>query len=91
MFIDGHPTEARFVLDAIVEKKHPYRAYERVVGFRALAKPPRTLYSDQGRREIGGEHGLRMPVLQFLEDRSDREMARFMRENVAAAGSAGSA
>ena len=79
-----YQTEAMFVLDAIVDKKHPYRAYDRVVDFRALAKPLRARYSDQGRREIGAERGLRMPILQFAEDRSDREMERFMRDDMAA-------
>ena len=84
MFVIRHRTEALFVLDAIVDMKHPYRAYERAVDFHALAKPRRALHSDLGRQEIGAERGLRMLVLQFVEDRSDREMERFMRENVAA-------
>ena len=77
-------TEAMFVLDAIVEKKHPYLAYDRVVDFHALAKPLHARHSDQGRREIGAERGLRMLILQFVEDRSDREMERFMRDDMAA-------
>ena len=77
-------TEAMFVLDAIVDKKHPYRAYDRVVDFHALAKPLHARHSDQGRREIGAERGLRMLILQFAEDCSDREMERFMRDNMAA-------
>ena len=48
-----YQTEAMFVLDAIVDKKHPYRAYDRVVDLHALAKPLHARYSDQGRREIG--------------------------------------
>ena len=56
-----YQTEAMFVLDAIVEKKHPYRDYDRVVDFHALAKPLHALCSDQGRREIGAERALRMP------------------------------
>ena len=59
-------------------------AYDRVVNFHALAKPLHARYSDQGRREIGTERGLRMLILQFVEDRSDREMERFMRDNMAA-------
>ena len=79
-----YQTEAMFVLDAIVEKKHPYRAYDRVVDFHAPAKPLHARRSDQGRREIGAERGLRMLILQFVEDPSDREMERFMRDNMAA-------
>ena len=76
--------EAMIVLDDIVDKKHPYRAYDRLVDFHALAKPMHARHSDLGRREIGAERGLRMLILQFVEDRSDREMERFIRENVAA-------
>ena len=79
-----YQTEAMFVLDGIVDKKHPYRAYDRVVNFHALAKPLHARYSDQGRKEIGAERGLRILILQFVEDRSDREMERFMRDNMAA-------
>ena len=42
------------------------------------------LYCDRGRPELGAERAFRMLVLQFLEDISDREMERFMRENLAA-------
>ena len=76
--------EAMFVLDAIVEKKHPYCAYDCVVDFHALANPLHARHSDQGGREIGAERGLRMLILQFVEDRSDREMKLFMRDNMAA-------
>ena len=79
-----YQTEALIVLDDIVEKKHAYRACDRLVDFHALAKPMHARYSDLGRREIGAERGLRMLILQFVEDRSDREMERFIRENVAA-------
>ena len=76
--------EALIVLDDIVEKNHPYRDYDRMVDFRILAKPMHARYSDLGRREIGAERGLRMLILQFVEDLSDREMERFIRENMAA-------
>ena len=79
-----YQTEAMIVLDGIVEKKHPCRACDRIVDFRILAKPIHARYSDLGRREIGAERGLRMLILQFVEDRSDREMERFIRDNMAA-------
>ena len=56
-----YQTEAMIVLDDIVDKKHPYRAYDRMVDFRILAKPMHARRSDRGRREIGAERGLRMP------------------------------
>ena len=75
-------TEAMIVLDDIVDKKHPYRACDRMVDFRILARPMHARRSGQGRREIGAERGLRMQVLRFVEDRSDREMERFMKDNM---------
>ena len=77
-------TEALIVLDDLVPKDHPFRDRERVIDIRALAKPLDALYSDLGRRETGAERGLRMLVLQFMLDLSDREMERFMHDNAAA-------
>ena len=77
-------TEALITLEDLVSKDHPYRAYERVIDIRALAKPLDALYSDLGRRETGAERGLRMLVLQFMLDLSDRQMERFMNDNTAA-------
>lgn len=37
----------------------------------------------KGRKEKGVEFGLRALVLQFLEDLSDREMERYLKENIA--------
>lgn len=71
-------------LDGLLSADHPYRKFETVVDFGALSKPLRALYSDRGRPELGAERAFRMLVLQFLEDISDREMERFMRENLAA-------
>jgi IS5 family transposase len=71
-------------LDGLVSVAHPYRKFEAIVDFCALAKPLTALYSDRGRPELGAERAFRMLVLQFLEDISDREMERFMRENLAA-------
>jgi transposase len=71
-------------LDDLVRMDHPYRRFETVVDFDVLAAPLKSLYADQGRPEIGAERAFRILVLQFLEDPSDREMERFMRENLAA-------
>ncbi len=70
-------------LDGLVLADHPYRKFEAVVDLCALAKPLAALYSDRGRPELGAGRAFRMLVLQFLEDISDREMERFMRENLA--------
>lgn len=76
--------EMFMTLDGLVLPDHPYRRFEDVVDFRALSAPLRALYSDRGRPELGAERAFRMLVLQFLEDLSDREMERFIRENLAA-------
>ncbi len=71
-------------LDGLVAQAHPYRKFESLVDFTDLARPLQSLYSDRGRPELGAERALRMLVLPFPEDLSDREMERFMRENPAA-------
>jgi IS5 family transposase len=55
-----------------------------LVDWSQLAKPLRGLYSSVGRRGYPVEQGLKCLFLQFLEDRSDRQMERFLRENLAA-------
>lgn len=76
--------ETMVVLDDLVDEKHPFRAYDRVVDFAALARPLEALLSDQARREIGAERGLRMLFLQFLEDLSDCQMEWFVRDRSSA-------
>jgi len=71
-------------LDGLVPSDHPYRKFETIVDLCALCKPLQSLYSDRGRPALGAERAFRMLVLQFLEDVSDREMERFMAENLAA-------
>ena len=71
-------------LDRVVCLDHPYRKFETVVDLGALAKPLWALYCDRGCSELGAERAFWMLVLQFLEDISDCEMERFMRENLAA-------
>lgn len=82
--MDRSQVEMFTTLDGLVVMDHPYRRFESVVDFEVLAAPLKSLYSDQGRPELGAERAFRMLVLQFLEDLSDREMERFMRENLAA-------
>jgi transposase len=82
--MDRSQVEMFTTLDDLVRMDHPYRRFETVVDFDVLSAPLKSLYSDQGRPELGAERAFRMLVLQFLEDLSDREMERFMRENLAA-------
>ena len=71
-------------LDGLISNDHPYRKFETIIDLDTLSQPLCALYSDLGRPELGAERAFRMLVLQFLEDVSDREMERFMRENLAA-------
>ena len=71
-------------LDDLVCKKHPYRHFDSLFNFSELSRPIASLYSSQGRRELGAERAFRMLIIQFLEDLSDREMERYMLENNAA-------
>lgn len=71
-------------LDGLVSRDHPYRRFETLIDLPTLARPLHALYSARGRRELGAERALRLLILQFVEDLSDREMERFVRENLAA-------
>ena len=71
-------------LDSLVYLDHSDRKFETVVDLGALAKPVSALYCDRCRPELGAERSFLMLVLQFVEDISDREMERFIRENLAA-------
>lgn len=71
-------------LEELVARDHPYRQFEKVMDFDELARPLEALYSDKGRPELGAVRAFRILILQFTEDLSDREMERFLRENLAA-------
>ena len=68
-------------LDDLVSEDHPYRKLDKLLSFDELSRAYQHLYSSRGRKEKGVAFGLRCLVLQFIEDISDREMERFLREN----------
>lgn len=70
-------------LDELIPVDHPYRKLDQLLSFSEISKPYYSLYSMNGRKEKGVEFGLRALVLQFIEDLSDREMERFLQENIA--------
>lgn len=72
-----------FALDELIPVDHPYRKLDQLLSFSEISKPYYSLYSMNGRKEKGVEFGLRALVLQFIEDLSDREMERFLQENLA--------
>lgn len=71
------------LVEELVRADHPYRRMVQVIDFTELTRPLRKLYSELGRGGYPIEQGFRCLLLQFLEDLSDRELARFLQENVA--------
>ena len=71
------------LVEELVRVDHPYRRMVKVIGFTELTRPLRKLYSELGRGGYPIEQGFRCLLLQFLEDLSDRELSRFLQENVA--------
>ena len=71
-------------VEELVSADHRYRKLFAIVDWVELAKPLRNLYSSVGRRGYAVEQGLKCLFLQFLEDRSDRQMEVLLQENIAA-------
>ena len=71
-------------LDSLVDSSHPYRKLDNLLCFETLSKPFSNIYDTRGPKGRGVEFGLRALVLQFMEDLSDREMERYLSENLAA-------
>jgi IS5 family transposase len=68
----------------LVRKDHPYRKLLTIINFSEFCKPLRALYrEDFGRPGYHIESGFAALVLQWMEDLSDRELERFLQENVA--------
>ena len=70
-------------LDTLVPLEHPYRKLDQLLPFTELSLAYQGLYSLKGRKEKGLEFGLRALIIQFMEDLSDREMERYLQENLA--------
>lgn len=78
-----HQSQLFLTLDSLVDENHPYRKLDKLVCFSTLAKPFSHIYGTRGPKGRGVEFGLRALVLQFIEDLSDREMERYLSENLA--------
>ena len=76
-----HQSQLFLTLDSLVGSDHPYRKLDDLLCFRTLSKPFSKIYGTRGPKGRGAEFGLRALVLQFIEDLSDREMERYLREN----------
>ena len=64
-------------VEELVSAEQRYRKLLKLVDWVELARPLRVLYSDLGRRGYPVETAVKCLFLQFLEDRSDREMERY--------------
>jgi IS5 family transposase len=67
-------------LDMLVPKDHVYRKLLDLIDFKKILYLLKTNDKDLG---YGIEKSFKMILLQYMEDLSDREMERFMQENVA--------
>ena len=74
-----------FSIDELVPGNHPYRQFVRLIDFEELVKPLNDLEnSDVGRHGYGILFGFKALLLQFMEDLSDRQLERYLAENLAA-------
>lgn len=71
-------------LDDLVQRSHPYRKLLEIVDFSELCKDLHELRNQYlGRTGYNLESGFAALVLQWMENLSDRELERFLRENLA--------
>lgn len=71
-------------MDDLVKQGHPYRRLLSIVPFDELCRPLEGLYSRRGRGGYAASTMFKALLLQWLEDLSDRELERYLEENVAA-------
>jgi transposase, IS5 family len=73
-------------LNDLVKRDHPYRKLLSIIDFVGLTKNISHIKNNQvaGRAGYNVDACLKMLVLQFMEDLSDRELERFIAENTAA-------
>ena len=71
-------------VDTLVRNDHPYRRLLKMISFEVLCTPLRAKYSRLGRLGYPVESMFRALLLQWMEDLSDRELERYLEENVAA-------
>lgn len=69
-------------IENLVEKKHPYRLIKNLVKFESVR-----VVLEGCIKEINSKYtivqGFKMLLLQYMEDLSDRELERFLKENIA--------
>lgn len=70
------------IYDALIPPKHFLRRLATIVDWQALAAGLDDCYADDGRPSWPPEQMLKITILQFLHDRSDREIAEDLRLNI---------
>ena len=70
-------------VDELVRSDHPYRYLLSLIDFEVLCAPLHSKYSSVGRKGYPIESMFKALLLQWMEDLSDRELERFLEENVA--------
>lgn len=70
------------ILESAVRKNHPFRIMNKLIDFDRSARTYRHLYSRTGTKGIPIEQAMRLLIIQWLEDYSDREMERATQENL---------
>lgn len=71
-------------VEELVGADHNYRTIFKLFDWTELTKSLRSCYSKEGRKGYAVEQGFRCLFLQFLEDKSDRQMEEFLRDSLAA-------
>ena len=71
-----HPHSLLLSLASLVASDHAYRHGDQFISFAKLSAPYHGPYANKGRKEQGVEFGLRALVLPFIDNLSDRQMAR---------------
>ena len=71
-------------VEEFVCEEHLYRKLVVIFNWSELTAPIRSCYSKSGRRGYAVEEGFRCLVLQFLEDKSDRQMEEFLKYDLSA-------
>ena len=67
----------------LVDKNHPYRKINKILNLKPVLKEFESLYSKVGQPGIPLEKGFNALILQFMENYSDRQMEKALRENIA--------
>jgi transposase, IS5 family len=71
-------------IEDLVADDHPYRKLLSIINFKRLVKPLKELYNEgRGCPGYHIESGFAALCLQWMEDLSDRQLERFLRENTA--------